>query len=754
LPKAVQDVILARLAKLTVAERRLLEIASLMSEPFDYQVWQRAVGWDDETTLVHSNHLLQRQLLVEVPDGYRFGHDLIKQVAHDQISESRLRQFHQQVAQGLLECSPGRSEELARHFHHAAQAGQAFYYSLEAGQKAERFHATQSAIEFYSMAIQSAQTLGGREGDLKFIQSAERRGKCYEIVGDYPQALEDFQAMLRAAENLGDLQKMAQATRLIGWHLGDRLGDRRRGLLEADRALQLARQADDQQLVALIYRDIGAYHNMLGQQAQSIMALNKSLEIFQDLADLEGEAACLQFLAVGYHFISQHQLSLQHYQQALALWQQLDKKVESANTLCDMGYLLLSQGDLIQAKYALKDSLQIFQEIGARGFLSWVMLGIGALHRYQLQGKQCLQVLAKAQVFSAETQKSSPYTGALMALHSGMAHWGLGHYETAFTYLEQSLALARQSKIPTVIVGILGDYGCCLRQIGKLETALEFHQEALELAREVEFQDGMVRISSELGLGLVLSGNSKRGMRLLDGALGQSHDLSDWRKAEVCLNLAQAHLSLGHIQRALNFSGLAVEMIEPMELLELGVWACLIRGQSLLAAGVTPQAIETLERGLALLSEDCLSMAQFRLLAVLGVLACSQRADYERRLQSVVDQLSQNINNLDLKHTLLAELQRISAAADIPLTFLGQGQIYAMVRGAGAEDRIRILWTVDGGQADARLLDLEGKVALRRQRVRRLLAEATQQGADPTQEDLAKALGVSVRTIRSDLGAL
>jgi DNA-binding SARP family transcriptional activator len=754
LPKAIQDVILARLAKLTGPERRLLEIASLMNAPFDYPVWQLAAGWDDEATLVHSNHLLQRQLLVEAPDGYRFGHDLIRQVVLEQIAEPQRCQFHHQVAEALLECFPERSEELARHFHHAAQAGQTLFYAWEAGLKAERLHATQTAIEFHSMAIQWARKMGGQEGDLKFIQSAERRGKCYEIVGNYLLALEDFQAMLRAAENLGDLQKMAQATRLIGWHLGDRLGDRNRGLQKANRALEFAQRADDQQLVALIYRDIGAYYNMLGQHAQSIEALNKALKIFQNLADLKGEAACLQFLAVGYHFISQHQQSLQYYQKALALWQQLDKKIESANTLCDMGYLLLSQGDLNQAMHALEDSLQIFQEIGARGFLAWVMLGIGALHRYQLQGEQSLSVLAEAQTYSAETQKASPYTSSLMALHRGMAHWGLGHYESALIDLDQSLVLARQSKIPTVIVGILGDYGRCLRQMGEFEQAREFHQEALVLAQEVEFQDGIVRISSELGLGRVLSGNPKNGIQLLDEVLEQSDESSDWRNAEVFLNLAQAHLSLGHIERALNFSGLAVEMIEPMELWELGVWAYLMRGQSLFAAGETVQAKETLERGLALFPENCLSMTQFRLLVALGALACSQRSDYMQQLQFMVDQLSQKLNNLDLKHTLLSEWQRISAAADIPLTYPGQGQIYAMVRGAGAEDRIRILWTLDAGEADALLLEQEGKIALRRQRIRRLLDEAAQQGADPTQEDLATALGISVRTIRSDLRVL
>jgi predicted DNA-binding transcriptional regulator YafY len=46
------------------------------------------------------------------------------------------------------------------------------------------------------------------------------------------------------------------------------------------------------------------------------------------------------------------------------------------------------------------------------------------------------------------------------------------------------------------------------------------------------------------------------------------------------------------------------------------------------------------------------------------------------------------------------------------------------------------------------------KVTLRRLRLRRLLAEAAEQGAQPTYHHLADALGVSQRTIIQDMTAL
>jgi len=211
---------------------------------------------------------------------------------------------------------------------------------------------------------------------------------------------------------------------------------------------------------------------------------------------------------------------------------------------------------------------------------------------------------------------------------------------------------------------------------------------------------------------------------------------------------------LDEVDKALDMSRKAVTLIERMELWELGDRAYLILGQALMENGEAARSKDVLEQGMALLDEDGLSLTQFQLLAALGALSCSQSAAIQPRLQGMVDRIREGTEKWGFKSSLLAELNRICVAADLSLRIPEQGQIYAMVRGAEMDDRVRILWTVDAGHSDALIKERKGKVALRRQRIQRLLDEAEQQSADPTQEELATALGVSVRTIRSDLGAL
>jgi len=61
-----------------------------------------------------------------------------------------------------------------------------------------------------------------------------------------------------------------------------------------------------------------------------------------------------------------------------------------------------------------------------------------------------------------------------------------------------------------------------------------------------------------------------------------------------------------------------------------------------------------------------------------------------------------------------------------------------------------VVWTIDAGLEDRQVLERHGRMALRRVQIQRLLTEALDQGGVATQEDLAHALHVSVRTIKRD----
>lgn len=90
----------------------------------------------------------------------------------------------------------------------------------------------------------------------------------------------------------------------------------------------------------------------------------------------------------------------------------------------------------------------------------------------------------------------------------------------------------------------------------------------------------------------------------------------------------------------------------------------------------------------------------------------------------------------------------------------GQIRVYLSQRQAGHGQPVsktasrEVLWTINAGQEDQEVLEKHGRVALRQVRIQRLLDEALEQGAVASQEDLASALNVGLRTIKRDCQAL
>jgi hypothetical protein len=90
----------------------------------------------------------------------------------------------------------------------------------------------------------------------------------------------------------------------------------------------------------------------------------------------------------------------------------------------------------------------------------------------------------------------------------------------------------------------------------------------------------------------------------------------------------------------------------------------------------------------------------------------------------------------------------------------GQLRVILVKRDAGHGRALRetetmeVSWTVDSGLEDEEIRQRHGQRALRRVRIQRLLVEAVEQGAAATQEDLARVLNVSLRTIKRDCAAL
>lgn len=128
--------------------------------------------------------------------------------------------------------------------------------------------------------------------------------------------------------------------------------------------------------------------------------------------------------------------------------------------------------------------------------------------------------------------------------------------------------------------------------------------------------------------------------------------------------------------------------------------------------------------------------------------------------QQLLRMLQQEFNFAPkIAQAVLAEAQACLLGSARPLK-TGQMRVILLKRNAphgqvlSQTSTVEVVWTIDAGAEDQEVLASHGLQALRQVRIQRLLEEALAQGAVASQEDLARALQVSVRTIKRDWAAL
>ena len=137
---------------------------------------------------------------------------------------------------------------------------------------------------------------------------------------------------------------------------------------------------------------------------------------------------------------------------------------------------------------------------------------------------------------------------------------------------------------------------------------------------------------------------------------------------------------------------------------------------------------------------------------------------YDRSLEKTPERVF--INSLRKEYELspaesagILELAKVCLFGQLPhslgrLKFLCASRKAKHGKPLSEQEMVRVTLTLDDGIEDLEVLKLQGFKALRQKKVLRITDEAYEQGGLLTQEDLARLLQVSSRTIRSDIAEL
>ena len=220
--------------------------------------------------------------------------------------------------------------------------------------------------------------------------------------------------------------------------------------------------------------------------------LETALQTFQQLLDIQTQqsdrdsgtdfyrlniSSTLYSIATIYQQLQQYQEALEHYQQALAIRQQLGDRDQIAATLHSIGTVYYHLSQYPQALASLNQALKMRRQLGDTNAIGRTLNQIGVIYDRQGKYPKALEFYQEA-LEMAKKEKDSTNRNAILS-NIGLVNSRLGRYEQAIDFYRQVL-----QNNPSNKAIVLTYIGAVYRYLEEFSNALKFYQQALEIYQE------------------------------------------------------------------------------------------------------------------------------------------------------------------------------------------------------------------------------------------------------------------------------
>ena len=556
-PATVQAVLAARIDRLPIEEKHLLQSASVIGTDVPFPLLHAIAELPEDglrrdlASLQAAEFLYERSLFPELE--YSFRHALTHQVAYGGMLQERRGALHALVVQAIERLYPERLDEHAERLAHHAFLGEvwdkALLYLRQAGAKSAARSAHREAVAYFERALEALGQLPESRGrmeqavDLRF----DLRNSLFAL-GDHAR----IHDRLREAETIaGSLEDQRRA----GWvacymaHCLRMMGEHHRAIDSGRRALAGATALGDFALQVEADCYLGQAFYLLGSYRQAIEHLERGVASLED--GLRHERFGLPtlpsvfsrtWLAWSHAELGEFSDGVVWVEEAARIAEAADHPYSIGIASYGMGGLYLRMGNLFKAIAALERGLDLCQ--GGRLLTLFVVTGIHLGYAYALAGRsaEALPLLDQAVEQAGASRLDAWHSLGVAWL--GDAYRLAGRLEEAHHRIRQALEVFR-------LRGERGYEAWALRGLAELHTrgdspdlqrAEDFYRQAMSLAEELGMRPLVARC--HLGLGILY-----REMGRLPQVQGElSPAIDSFRSMGMTFWLAQAEAELARMR--------------------------------------------------------------------------------------------------------------------------------------------------------------------------------------------------------------
>ena len=332
IPLSVQDAVQQRMRRLDGAARDVLTIAAVIGQRFDFSLLQELTQLDDQELILLLKNLVEAQLVSEDSAGqFSFRHTLTREAVYATLLLLERQKYHRKIAQTMeRNFSPSVeafNADLAYHFYQGALWDKALEYSQLAGDQAQNLFAPLEAVEHFTRALKAAQAQNIAPPESLYL----KRGRAYEILGDFENSLSDYQQALLSARRGHDNAVEWQSLIALGllWSGRDykKTGEFYR------LAKNLAQELGMEEYMGRSLNCFGNWLANVGRGEESLEAHQQALEIFQSLGDQHGVAETLDLYALAMSLYGDQVEALNQFKHANTLFRDLGDKIGFVSSL-------------------------------------------------------------------------------------------------------------------------------------------------------------------------------------------------------------------------------------------------------------------------------------------------------------------------------------------------------------------------------------------------------------------------------------
>jgi class 3 adenylate cyclase/tetratricopeptide (TPR) repeat protein len=552
-PATVQAVLAARIDRLPIEAKRLLQAAAVIGKDVSLALLQEIADMSEEVVRRNLALLQAGEFLYEIslfPSvEYTFRHALTHEVAYSSLLQDRRRALHARVVQAMEQLYTDRlPEHFERLAHHAVRGevwAKAVAYLRQAGIKAAGRSSNREAVLFLEQAMAALGRLpeGRPSTELAIDLRLDLRSPLLQS-GQLERVLTLSQEAEAMAEKLGDEQRLARVyTYLINYHYLK--GEPDLAIEYGERCLRIGDAAGDVGLQALArgYLGYSCHAQGLYHRAHSILRENvEALELVQgdapggqtgvsyvtssgwlaftlaelgefdaaalslDRAQRAGEAsghAYTQTIArtmAGLAWLRRGQLerALPALQRSLDACREKSLDVWRPIPSSLLGLTLVLLGRVDEGLRLLEDGVSLTEELGVRAYLAlWTAnLGEGLAAARQLERARTVAQRALELALRHKERGHQAWALRLMGELSAVAE--PPEVGEAEGYFGQALAIAEELEMRPLQARTHLGMGRLLRLAGDRERAEDHLATALGLLREMDMRFWLSRAAEEL----------------------------------------------------------------------------------------------------------------------------------------------------------------------------------------------------------------------------------------------------------------